>query len=84
MVYNRQNKRKQKQPITLDYSFRLWRNGEQYSCTMTAPRELPKYRLKEFFDKTFIGKTNNIDLESKNITNILGKEVSYYFNRIEA
>lgn len=46
-------------------SYRFWNNGEEYICNVTCPVEVPDYRIKEAFNKTFVGKkANSIELLS--------------------
>lgn len=51
-MHKKQKKIKQTIKETI---FRFWNNGIEYFCTITSPVDIPKYRLKEVFDKTFVG-----------------------------
>lgn len=53
MNYNRKKTRK---PSTMHYQFRFFNGGIQYICLITSPVSVPKYRIKEVFDRTFVGK----------------------------
>lgn len=49
------SKRKSKQ-IDKSVSYRFWNTGVEYMCNITAPVAIPNYRLKEVFDRNFVGK----------------------------
>lgn len=49
-------KRKQPKPTTQDFIFRFFQNQTQYICKITVSISVPKYRVKEIFDREFVGK----------------------------
>ena len=49
-------KKKRSQSPTQEYVFRFFNNSEEYFCTVTISINIPKYRVKEIFDRTFVGK----------------------------
>lgn len=59
-MYKKQKKIKQTIKETI---FRFWNTGIEYFCIITSPTDIPKYRLKEVFDKNFIGKKDIYVLE---------------------
>ena len=50
----RKKQKKTKQTIK-ETIFRFWNNGLEYFCIITSPVDIPKYKLKEIFDRTFVG-----------------------------
>ena len=75
MAYNKTKRRKQKLSQTVEHQFRLWKNQRQYKVTFEAPRELPKYRVKEFFDRTYIGTSKDTMFINEHTVHILDKDV---------
>lgn len=49
-----QNKKKEVEMIVTKFYF--FNQGKQYTISVTAPDNVPKYRLKEIIDKNFVGK----------------------------
>lgn len=43
--------------------FRFWNNGKEYICRILSSINIPKYRLKEAFDRNFIGKKDVEELK---------------------
>ena len=48
-----QDKKEVKMKVT---KFYFWNQGKQFTISVTAPEDVPKYRLKEIVDKNFVGK----------------------------
>lgn len=48
-------KQKKIKQTTKQTIFRFWNNKVEYFCIITSPVDIPKYRLKEIFDRTFVG-----------------------------
>lgn len=55
MKYN-YNKKKKVQSPTQELVFRFFNNSKEYFCAVTISINIPKYRVKEIFDRTFVGK----------------------------
>lgn len=55
MRYN-YTKKKRIQSPTQEHIFRFFNNSKEYFCAVTISISIPKYRVKEVFDRTFVGK----------------------------
>ena len=60
-------------------NFRFWNGGVEYICSIVAPVSIPKYRLKEAFDKTFVGlkKSEISTLQSYTSFKQLSPDITY-------
>lgn len=56
-------KQKQIKSVIKEKSYRFWHSGIEYICIINSPDNIPDYRLREIFYKSFIGK--DIDLSVK-------------------
>ena len=52
----KQQKKQDKEIKLIEHKFLFWNQGKQITIAVTAPETVPKYRLKEVVDRTFIGK----------------------------
>lgn len=55
-----QNKKEVEMKVT---KFYFWNQGKSYQMLVTAPEDVPHYRLKEIFDKNFVGKGDSITFD---------------------
>lgn len=62
-------------------SFRFFNGGKQYVCCITAPINIPTYRLKEVFDNTFVGK-KTLPENASNFKK-LDKDISYSIKTVK-
>ena len=83
MQFRRHKKRKEATEKTKSYRF--WHGGEEYICNVTCPVEIPDYRIKEAFDKTFVGKkVNSIGLLSSYVCfKALSSSATYTVQRVK-
>lgn len=56
-------KTKKHKPTIKTTKFRFWNKGIEYFCIITASTDIPQYRLKEAFDRNFIGKRDLNELK---------------------
>lgn len=78
------NRKPKKQKVTeKTKSYRFWNSGEEYICNVTCPVEVPDYRIKEAFNKTFVGKkAASIDaLSSSTCFKALSSSATYTVQR---
>lgn len=71
-------KRKQPKVTTKEKNYRFWNCGVEYICNVIAPVSIPDYRLKEVFNRTFVGK-KDMSVVTSPITNFraLHKDIDY-------
>ena len=43
--------------------FYFWNQGKTFTLIVTAPEDVPHYRLKEIFDRNFVGKGSSITFD---------------------
>lgn len=55
------NKNKEVKKVTTKFYF--FNQGKSYTMLVTAPETVPQYRLKEIFDKNFVGKGTSINFD---------------------
>lgn len=81
----RTRKRKAPKVIEQTLNFRFFNGGQQYVCSVTAPIDIPKYRIKEVFDRTFVGKkaTELSVLSSYTVFKALHRDISYTVQTIK-
>lgn len=53
-------RKKKEQPKTKITKFPYFNQGVCHTCVITSPYETPVYKLKEIFDKNFVGKGTKI------------------------
>mgnify|MGYP006916264419 CR=1 FL=1 len=53
MKKQKQNKKEVEMKVT---KFYFWNQGKSYTMLVTAPDDVPQYRLKEIVDRNFVGK----------------------------
>lgn len=54
----------QKQEVEMKTTkFCFWNQGKSYTMIVTAPEDVPYYRLKEIFDNNFVGKGSSISFD---------------------
>ena len=56
-----QENKKDKKIKLVQSKFYFMNHGKCHELVVTAPETVPKYRLKEIFDRTFVGKTEITD-----------------------
>ena len=56
----KQDKKEVKMKVT---KFYFWNQGKSYKMLITAPEDVPEYRLKEIFDRNFVGKGKDITFD---------------------
>lgn len=66
-------------PTTKQVTFRLWQNGIEYFCHITSPIFVDTYRLKEVFNREFIGNKKINLYEHQNKFLQLNEEITYNF-----
>lgn len=62
-MYFRKRKKKQEPTIKL-VKLPFFNNGKQYVCEITSPVSIETYRLKEVFNRKFIGNKKALKLDS--------------------
>lgn len=64
MQYRNYRKRPKK-AVEKQLKYYFFNGGTQYICNVTAPIEVQNYKIKEAFDRAFVGKKpNSISLEA--------------------
>lgn len=77
MAFKQSKKRK---PVKLKQktkSFRFFNCGEQYVCTVTYPVDIADYRVKEAFDRAFVGKRDKTIIHNKSAFAGLSQYIEY-------
>lgn len=74
-MYYKKNKRKE--PTMYNTKFLFFNQGVQYACLVEAPITIPKYRLKEIVDRTFVGKKVDMTKAMANPFFKLSEDITY-------
>ena len=76
-------KKKKVQLPTQEYIFRFFNNSKEYFCAVSISINIPKYRVKEIFDRTFVGKKTQDFNEISNPFLVLDENASYLITPVK-
>lgn len=76
-------KRKQAKLTVKDKSYRFWNCGIEYICKITSPTSIPDYRIKEVFDRTFVGKRNMSVVTKPMAFSSLSQDIDYIITPVK-